>query len=53
MYRILARVKSFSGGGRSDVCPRVEVALSISLGGHGVCSYVRGWTGTHMFRGSM
>jgi hypothetical protein len=33
-------VKSFSGGGRSDVCPKAEVALSINLGGHGACNYV-------------
>jgi hypothetical protein len=52
MCQIPARVRSFSGGGRSDVCPRAKVALSISLGGHGVCRYVQGWTGARTFRGS-
>jgi len=49
MCQIPARVKSLSGGGRSNVSPRAEskFTLSISIRGHGVCTYVQGWTSTH------
>jgi hypothetical protein len=51
MCLIPVRVESFSKGGRGDECPRAEgkFALSISLRGHGVSSYVPGWTSTHTF----
>jgi len=52
MCEILARVRGFSRSGRSDVCLKAEIFLTISLGGHGVCSYVRECIGTYMFRGS-
>jgi hypothetical protein len=51
MCQILARVNSLSRGNRSDVFPRDEGKFSLSIipGGHGVCSYVLGWTCTLLF----